>query len=159
VTPTPAAPTAPPSGDQTPTTSPGLGQAQIIISPAPTLRLGGGPYNVPITVTNALGLSTVSLTVTYDPTKLRVRSVQQGGFMRTGGIDVNFVQQVSAGRIDVTLSRAGDSTGASGTGLLAVILFDAIAPGTTTLSMSGAATGPGGAAMGLQFQPVTVIVQ
>src|SRR6202035_5816385 len=37
----------------TPTTSPGLGQAQIIISPPPTMRVGGGPYTVPISVTNA----------------------------------------------------------------------------------------------------------
>lgn len=160
--PSPAAPlaTAPPEpAAQTPTTSPGLGQAQIIISPPPTFRVGAGPYTVPISVTNALGLSTVSLTLVYDPAKLRVRSVQQGSFMRTGGIDVVFTQQVNAGRIDMTLARAGDSTGASGTGLLAAVLFDAIAPGTTTLTTSGAATGPGGAAMGLQFQPVTIIVQ
>ena len=121
--------------------------------------MGGGPYTVPISVTNGLGLSTVSLTLMYDPTKLRVRSAQQGSFMRTGGIDVVFTQQTNAGRIDMTLTRAGDSTGASGTGLLAAVLFDAIAPGTTTLTTSGAATGPGGAAMGLQFQPVTVVVQ
>jgi hypothetical protein len=110
-------------------------------------------------VTNALGLSTVTLTVVYDPTKLRVRSVQQGSFMRIGGVDVAFTQQVNGGRIDMTLSRAGDATGASGTGLLAAVLFDAIAPGMTTLTTSGAATGPGGTAMGLQFTPVTVIVQ
>jgi hypothetical protein len=108
---------------------------------------------------NARGLSTVSLTLVFDPTKLRVRSVQQGSFMRTGGTDVVFTNQANAGRVDMTLARAGDSTGASGTGLLAAVLFDAIAPGMTTLTMSGAATGPGGAAMGLQFQPITIIVQ
>ena len=108
---------------------------------------------------NALGLSTVSLTLTFDPSKLRVRSVQQGSFMRTGGVDVTFTQQVNGGRIDLTLLRAGDATGASGTGLLAAVLFDAIAPGPATLTTSGVATGPGGTAMGLQFTPVTVLVQ
>jgi hypothetical protein len=110
-------------------------------------------------VTNALSLSTISITVVFDPAKLRVRSVQQGSFMRSGGVDVAFTQQVNAGRIDITLSRAGDATGASGTGVLAAILFDAVAPGSTTLTTSGVATGPGGAAMGLQFQPVAIIVQ
>jgi general secretion pathway protein D len=157
VTPLPAGPPGPAA--QVTTTAPGIGQAQIIISPPPTLRVGGGPYTVPISVMNALGLSTVSLTLTFDPTRLRVRSVQQGSFMRTGGIDVAFTNQVDAGRIDITLARASDATGASGTGLLAAVLFDALAPGTTTLTMSGAATGPGGVVMGLQFQPVTVIVQ
>jgi hypothetical protein len=156
----PATPPPLPPASQAPTTSPGLGQAQIIISPPPTLRVGGGPYTVPISVTNALGLSTVTLTLVYDPTKLRVRSVQQGSFMRSGGIDPVFTnQQGSPGRIDITLARPGDATGASGTGLLAAVLFDAITPGTTTLTTSGAATGPGGTAMGLQFQPVTVVVQ
>ena len=97
--------------------------------------------------------------LTFDTSKLRVRSVQQGSFMRTGGVDVTFTQQVNGGRIDLTLLRAADATGASGTGLLAAVLFDAIAPGPATLTTSGVATGPGGTAMGLQFTPVTVIVQ
>jgi hypothetical protein len=153
-----AAPPAAPPADA-PSTSPGIGQAQIILSPPPTMPMSGGPYTVPISVTNASGLSSVALTVNFDATKLRVRSVQPGSFLRTGGVDVVFTQQVNGGRIDVTLVRAGDSTGASGTGLLAAILFEPVAPGPVTLSVSGAATGPGGTAMGLQFRPVTVTVQ
>ena len=79
--------------------------------------------------------------------------------MHTGGIDVVFTQQVTTGRIDVTLVRSGDATGASGTGLLAAVLFDAIAPDSTTLTTSGAATGPGGTAVGLQFSPITITIQ
>ena len=79
--------------------------------------------------------------------------------MRTGGVGASFVQQVNGGRIDITIARAADTTGASGTGLLAAVLFDAIAPGNATLTVSGAATGPGAQAMGLQFRPITVSVQ
>jgi len=43
--------------------------------------------------------------------------------------------------------------------VLAAVLFNAIAPGPVTLSLSGTATGPGGAQMGLRFAPVTVTVQ
>jgi hypothetical protein len=39
------------------------------------------------------------------------------------------------------------------------VLFEAIAPGPTQLSLSGVATGPGGTPMGLRFTPVTVTVQ
>jgi hypothetical protein len=66
---------------------------------------------------------------------------------------------VSGNRIDISLARGGDATGASGTGVLAAVLFDAIAPGAATLTLSGTATGPGGAAMGLRFAPITVTVQ
>jgi hypothetical protein len=143
-----------------PTTSPGIGGAQVIISPpGPTFRVGGGPYTVPLSVLDAQRLSTVTLTLVYDATRLRVRTVQEGSFMRAGGVSVAFAQQVNGNRIDITLARGADATGASGTGVLAAVLFDAIAPGPVTLTLSGMATGPGGAAMGLRFTPVTITVQ
>jgi diaminopimelate epimerase len=114
---------------------------------------------VPISINGAQRLATITLTVTFDPMVLRVRSVQEGSFMRTGGVAVTFTQQASAGRVDITISRGADATGASGTGLLAAIIFDAIGPGSGTVTLSGAATGPGGTAMGVAFQPATVTVQ
>ena len=55
--PSPAAPATtlpvpPEPAAQIATTSPGIGQAQIIISPPPSLRMGAGPYTVPISVTS-----------------------------------------------------------------------------------------------------------
>src|SRR5215471_940674 len=150
-TPPPAAPAAAPaaagqSSDPPSSTSPGFGVAQVIVSPpAGVLRVGQGPYNIPISVTGAQRLSTVTLTLTFDSRFLRVRTVQEGSFLRSGGVHITF-------------SRSADATGVSGTGLLAAILFDAVAPGTATLSISGSATGPGNTAMGLQFRPVTVTV-
>jgi hypothetical protein len=114
---------------------------------------------VPLSIVGAARLSTISLTITYDPAVLRVRSVQEGSFMRLGGASATFTQQAAPGRIDVTITRSADATGASGTGLLAAVVFDAIAPGTSQLTVSGVGTGPGGTSMGLQFRPVTVAVQ
>jgi general secretion pathway protein D len=171
-TPVPAAGSAPPpqppvttppaaaAPAAVPTSSAGLGSAQVVIStPGPTFRVGGGPYTVPLLVNDASRISTVTLTLVFDPTKLRVRSVQEGSFLRVGGVPVVFTQAVSGNRIDITLARGADATGASGTGVLSAVLFDAIAPGSVTLTLSGTATGPGGAAMGLRFAPVTVTVQ
>jgi general secretion pathway protein D len=160
--PPPGAAAAPPPATpapEPPVTTAGFGLAQIVLSPPPTFRVGGGPYTVPISVTNASRLSTVTLTVTFDPALLRVRMVQEGSFMRTGGANASFSQQISQGRVDITIVRAADATGATGTGLLAALLFDAVAPGTATLAVSGSASGPGGTPMGLQFRPATVTVQ
>jgi general secretion pathway protein D len=154
----PAAPATSPAA--VPTSSAGIGSAQVLISPpSPTFRVGAGPYTVPISVIDAARLSTVTLTVIFDPTKLRVRTVQEGSFMRAGGVSVVFNQQASGDRVDITLARSADATGASGTGLLSAILFDAIAPGSVTLTVSGSATGPGGTPMGLRFTPTTITVQ
>jgi general secretion pathway protein D len=155
--PTPTQPAAP--APVPPTTATGFGLAQIVLSPPPTFRVGGGPYTVPVSVTNASRLSTIALTITFDAALLRPRVVQEGSFMRSGGVSATFAQQVSPGRIDITIARAGDATGATGTGLLAAVLFDALAPGAATLTVSGTATGPGGTPMGLQFTPVRVTIQ
>jgi hypothetical protein len=101
----------------------------------------------------------IALTITFDPALLRVRAVNEGSFMRSGGANAAFTQQSAPGRVDITITRAADATGATGTGLLGAVLFDAIAPGSATLTISGTATGPGGTSMGLQFRPVTVAIQ
>jgi hypothetical protein len=120
--------------------------------------VGGGPYTVPISVTAASRISVASLSLTYNPAILRVRSVQEGTFMRQGGIGAQFSNKAEpgSGRVDITITRPGDETGASGTGLLAVVMFDAIAPGGSTLSISGVATGPDNTPVALTFVPATV---
>lgn len=156
-----AAPTnpAPPPGGDAVTTS-GLGLAQVTATPPSTpLRVGGGPYTVPVSIANVSRLSMVTITVVFDPAMLRVRTVQEGGFLRSGGVSAVFTQQVSPGRVDMTITRSADATGASGTGLLGAILFDAVAPGTATLNLSGSATGPGGTPMGIQFRSTTMTIQ
>ena len=158
--PTPATPPASATPDAVPTASAGIGSAQVLISPpGPTFRVGGGPYTVPLLINDASRISTVTLTLVFDPTKLRVASVQEGSFLRAGGAPVVFTQSVNGNRVDISLSRSADAIGASGTGVLAAILFNAIAPGPVTMTLSGTATGPGGVVMGLRFTPVTVTVQ
>lgn len=159
----PAAPEVPPGNTAAvqPQTTAGIGSAQVTLTPpsGPAVRVGGGPYTVPITIANATRLSAITLTVSYDPTLLRVRSVAEGSFMRAGGASATFSQETAPGRVDITIVRLPDSTGATGSGLLGAVLFDAIAPGNATLSLSGTATGPGGTAMGLQLRPINMAIQ
>jgi hypothetical protein len=132
----------------------------VVVSPPGTeFRVGGGPYTVPVSVSNASRLSSLSLTITYNPAVLRVRTVQEGSFMRTGGVAAAFTQQVDAasGRVDIAIVRTGDTTGVAGTGLLAALLFDAVGPGSANLAVTGTGTAPGGAGLGLQFGPVSIV--
>jgi hypothetical protein len=103
----------------------------------------------------------LSLSITYNPAVLRVRSVQEGTFMRQGGIAATFTSQPDpAGRVDIVITRPNDLTGAVGTGLLAAILFEPIGAGTSTVTMTGVGTVAGtGAPAALQFSPVTVTVK
>jgi general secretion pathway protein D len=132
-----------------------------VTPPATEFTAGGGPYTVPISISGADRLTTITMSLTYNPAVLRVRSVQEGTFMRQGGINAAFSQQVDAasGRVDIVIIRTGDSTGAAGSGLLAAVMFEAVAAGSSTLAASGVGTAPGGVGRPLQFVPATVIVR
>lgn len=139
-----------------------LPAARVLVTPpGAQFRVGGGPYTVPVSISGASQLSTVSLTVTFDPSVLRVRTVQEGGFMRLGGAQVSFTQQVDAatGVIRFTLTRDDDGTGAAGAGLLAAVLFDTVGPGSVTLDVNGTAATPAGIPLTLEFSTSTVAVQ
>ena len=141
--------------------APTFGAQIVVTAPASDLLVGAGPYTVPISVSGSSQLSTLTLSVTYNPSVLRVSTVQEGSFMRQGGADVTFVQQVdtAGGRVDLALTRAGDPVGASGFGVVAAIVFEAIAPGAVMLTPSGLGLTPGGATLAFDFQPATLTVR
>ena len=161
-TPEPAAPLAPPP-PAAPVTQPppAASVARVTLGAAPEMRIGGGPYTVPVSIVGASRLSTVSISISYNPAVLRVRNVQEGTFMRQGGITPAFTQQVdaSAGRIDIAITRPGDLTGAVGSGLLAAVLLEPVAAGQAALTMSGVGSVVGGGSAAIQFSPTAVIVK
>ncbi len=129
-----------------------LAGGQLVVTPpAAQFSVGGGPYLVPVSITGASQISTVAVSLTYNPAVLRVRSVQEGSFMRLGGAMATFTQQVDArtGRIDIAIARSGDATGVAGAGLLAAVLFDVVGAGSADLSVTGTASSPDGAALSL----------
>jgi len=100
--------------------------------------------------------------VTYNPAVVRLRTVQEGSFMRTGGANASFTQRADpgGGRVDIAILRQADATGVAGTGVLAALMFDAVAPGNANLTITGTATAPGGAPLLLQFMtPPAVTVR
>jgi general secretion pathway protein D len=136
--------------------------AQVSVTPpAGDVRVAGGPYMVPVFISGASRLSTVTIAVSFNPAVLRVRTVQEGSFLRQGAAPVTFTNKVDAtlGRIDLTFVRTADAVGASGSGLLAGIMFDAVGSGTSQLNVSGVAADPGGSSVAMQFTPVSVVVR
>jgi hypothetical protein len=136
--------------------------AQVIITvPGAAFQIAGGPYTVPVSINNASRVSVMTLTVTFNPNVLRVRTVQDGTFMRQGGVGASFTPRIDAatGRVDIAITRTGDQVGASGAGLLAALLFDAVGQGSSIIQVTGVATTPEGTPVPLQVSPVTVAVR
>jgi type II secretory pathway component GspD/PulD (secretin) len=133
---------------------------EVLLSlPAVDFVAGGGPYTAPITLSGADRVGALSLTLTYNPSVLRVRGIQEGTFMRAGGVDAAFTPQLdaTAGRIDIAAVRPGDTSGAAGTGMVAAVLFEAIAPGPIDLRITGMGSAPDGEDLALRFASVPAV--
>jgi hypothetical protein len=136
------------------------GGGQVLVSVPPEFRVGSGPYTVPISITGASQISSVSLTITYNPGVLKLRVAQEGPFLRSGGVPAAFTQQPDpggGGRLDIAIVRQGDVTGVAGTGLLAALLFETVGPGPANLAVTGSASGPTGTPVTLQFAPIPAV--
>lgn len=164
----PAPPPAAAAAAQTPAAPGAAGQPVpgeslriLLTTPAAPVMVAGPAVTVPISVSGASKISTVTLSLRFDPRVLRVRLVQQGTFLSMGGVAVTFAQQIDAvgGRLDVTLTRTSDTTGASGDGLLAAVVFDTIGAGVSQLGLGGVVTGPGGLPIPVQLVPASITVR
>ena len=174
VLPPPSAPRAPgvvpieavPSTPAAPAPQQPTGAARITLT-APTagpdgaLAAGAGPFTVPITIAGSPGITTLSLTLTYNTNVLRTPTVTQGTFMAQGGVTPTFAPRVdpAAGRIDIVLSRPAGQPGAANNGLIGAIAFMAGAAGTTDVAITGVATGPSGQSVALEFAPIRLVVK
>ena len=174
-TPPPAAPTAaplapprapeaaPPAAANPP--APATPQAPAVIavfSPGAPFQSGSmQPYTVPITVGNLPETNTITLRLTYNAQVLRAQAAAQGSFMGQGNMAATFVPRIdpNAGTIDLVFSRPNNGPGASGTGLLASIQFIAMTPGSTQVTMTGTASGPGGQPVTVSFGGATIVVR
>jgi general secretion pathway protein D len=157
----PRDPTAPPAPAAPSTGAAAPAPAQVTITAPQEFRTAGGPYTVPLAIANASRLSMLTLTVTFNPNVLRLRTVQEGTFMRQGTVQASFTPRIdgATGRVDIAVTRTGDQAGASGSGLLAALLFDAIGTGNSLIQVSGVASTPEGTAVPLQFGPASVTVR
>jgi hypothetical protein len=81
--------------------------------------------------------------------------------MRQGSVATSFTPRIDAatGRVDIAITRTADQAGASGAGLLAALVFDAVGPGGSLIQVSGVASTPEGQPSNLQFNPVNVTVR
>lgn len=156
-----AAAPVPPPAPQAEAQPPADNLRVVLTPPAAPATVAGQAITVPVSVFGASRVSTVTLSLRFDPKVLRVRLVQQGTFLAAQGGQVTLAQQTdeAAGRLDLTLARTNDTTGVSGDGVLAVVVFDAIGAGASSLGLGGVITGPGGVPIPAQFGQASVTVR
>jgi len=117
------------------------------------MQNGGQPYTMPISITNVSQLGAVTLTITYDPKILKAVSASAHPWMSQGGVTPTFVPKIDAvnGRIDIAIMRPGTVPGASGTGMLAAVVFQGVGAGSSKITITGTALTP-------ESKPITLTV-
>jgi len=140
---------------------PPTGARVLVQLPETSLQVGGPPYTLPLRIEGVSQLGSATISITYDPKVLRATSVSPGPFVQQGGVQPTFLPKIDevAGRIDIAIARPVSSPGAAGDGWLAGLVFQAVAPGTTRLSVTAVAKTPTGQDIPLQVAPATVVVK
>jgi general secretion pathway protein D len=143
--PAPQPQAAPPAGQPQAAAPPApsgvSGPAGVAFEPAQATINTGEQFVVEINVSNVQDLFAVPLAVGYDPSVLELAEVQQGEFLSGEGQTPALVHRVDpqTGTAIISLSRAPGSSGASGSGTLARLVFSALAAGRSPLSFNNIA--------------------
>ena len=160
--PPPRAPGVVPIQPVTPGVETPPSQGRVVVAAPSAAFQVGAPYTVPITIENvSQAIGVVSLTVTYDPAVLRAVNVSQGAHMQQGGVTTSFVPKIdaAAGRVEIAIARPFERPGASGSGVIAGISFEAVKAGTSAIGITGVLTTTTGQKVDVQMVAASVTVK
>ena len=137
-TPAPAAP--PPAAQQSVESLPVPRLAFVKLAASPAEVNTGGKLTVAVSIENAQDASSASFALSFNPKALKLVTVQDGGFLSQGGNASSLSPAIDNdnGKATVSLTRPAGSAGVSGSGVLANLQFEAVGPGTASITFSQA---------------------
>ncbi|MGD0978763.1 MAG: PQQ-binding-like beta-propeller repeat protein, partial [Candidatus Bathyarchaeia archaeon] len=110
--------------------------AQVFVNPpSQTVSNIGDSFTVNVSISNVTNLYAYSFVLYYDSTVMNGTQVTEGSFLKGGGgtvfLVVSFNDQYNStyGRVSIGDTLTGSSSGASGSGVLATVIFKSVAPG------------------------------
>jgi general secretion pathway protein D len=116
------------------------GPALLSLNPPQLTTTVGQTFAVDVVVSNAQNLASAPILLQYDPTKLQVMNVSNGGFLGQGEQVVALTQHddPTTGTVRITVIRPPATGGASGQGTLLTLTFMAKSDGQAVLSIARA---------------------
>jgi len=147
--PTPSIVPAPPSnqalGNQPPATqnpnqsaNPAPGSANFVFDPGQISVAKGNTFAVNLQISGAQNVYSVPVQMNYDPAKLQLVNVSNGGFLSQDGQAVAVVhrEDETTGTLQITATRPPGAGGVSGQGTVVTMTFQAKASGQTPLTIT-----------------------
>jgi general secretion pathway protein D len=163
---TPSAPGV--QGAQSPATQPASanpatpGAANFLFDPGQITAAKGNTFVVNLLISGAQNVYSVPVQMNYDPAKLQLVNVSNGGFLSQDGQAVALVhrEDEATGTLQITATRPPGASGVSGQGAVVTLTFMAKASGQTPLTITrGGARDPGLQAITVNGAQASVTVQ
>jgi general secretion pathway protein D len=131
-------PQAPQQNTPSPAQNQPAGSAGFAFDPAAINVKAGATFAVNVLLNGVQNVNSVPLQISYDPNKLQVVNISNGGFLSQDGQAVALVHRddSSSGTLQVTASRPPGSGGISGQGSILTLTMMAKAPGQSSLSIN-----------------------
>ncbi|MGB8582279.1 MAG: cohesin domain-containing protein [Candidatus Sulfotelmatobacter sp.] len=158
---TPATP-APGNQNSNQLPAPGTqGSANFLFDPGQITVKKGNTFVVNLLMSGAQNVYSVPVQMNYDPSKLQLVNVSNGGFLSQDGQAVALVKREDPpGTLQITAARPPGSGGVSGQGAVLTLTFEAKAEGQTPLTITrGGARDPGLQAITVNGAQASVTVQ
>jgi general secretion pathway protein D len=155
-----APPTANPARP-TPSVAPVTG-ASFLFDPGAITAAKAQTFTVNILISGAQNVYSVPLQLNYDPNKLQLMNVSNGGFLSQDGQTVALVhrEDETTGTLQITATRPPNSGGVSGQGTVVTLTFMAKASGQSPLTITrGGARDPSMQAITVNGAQAVVTIQ
>ena len=163
------APAAQPSANQiasqqasSQSASPAAQGASFLFDPSQITVAKGNTFVVNLLISGAQNVYSVPVQLNYDPAKLQLVNVSNGGFLSQDGQAVALVHREddTTGTLQITATRPPGAGGVSGQGVVVTMTFQAKASGQTPLTITrGGARDPGLQAITVNGAQASVTVQ
>jgi general secretion pathway protein D len=157
VGPAPANPS--PNQSANPSTTPG--GTNFLFDPGQITTAKGNTFVVNLLISGAQNVYSVPVQMNYDPSKLELVNISNGGFLSQDGQAVALVKREDPpGTLQITAARPPGAGGVSGQGAVVTLTFQAKASGQTPLIITrGGARDPGLQAITVNGAQASVTVQ
>jgi general secretion pathway protein D len=136
--------------------------ANFLFDPGQITAVKGNTFVVNLLISGAQNVYSVPVQMNYDPAKLQLVNVSNGGFLSQDGQAVALVhrEDETTGTLQITATRPPGAGGVSGQGTVVTLTFQAKASGQTPLTITrGGARDPGLQAITVNGAQASVTVQ
>jgi general secretion pathway protein D len=137
-----------------------MGASQVSLDPANFEVPQGREFRISVNVRSQQEIGNMSVSLSFDPQVVKLKDIVEGGFIRMPGAQVPFLKNIAEGSCTMGFSSSQLTRGVKGGGNMAVLLFDAVAPGETHIMVTAvSANTPSGQTINFTTRESRVVVR